>query len=93
MEARYLKPGMEVPIVAKLNVEERGGVGTDMAQLLGWFVTEGKRKRANTIRIYQLHECKPRSTWRRFEACYTDLMPVSEREPVSESCVVGQASK
>jgi DNA modification methylase len=53
VEARDLKPGMQIPMVARLDVTESDGVGRELAALLGWYLAEGTRKRSNIIRIHQ----------------------------------------
>lgn len=52
--ADELKPGMQVPMTAPLLPVCHGPtVGRDLAALIGWYVTEGERKRGNIIRIHQ----------------------------------------
>jgi intein/homing endonuclease len=57
--ASDLKPGMEIPIVAPLSIPETDGPGADLAALLGWYLTEGERKRHRIIRINQSMSANP----------------------------------
>ena len=57
--AGELKPGMEIPIAAPLLVTETKGPGKDLAALLGWYLTEGERKRHRIIRINQSMSANP----------------------------------
>ena len=58
-EAKDLKPGMEIPVSALLDVEEGVGPGADLAALIGWYLTEGERRRHHTIRINQSLAANP----------------------------------
>ena len=57
--ASDLKAGMEIQIVAPLMVTETEGPGKDFAALLGWYLTEGERKRHRIIRINQSMSANP----------------------------------
>mgnify|MGYP001559265873 FL=1 len=52
--ADELKPGMQIPVTAPLLPVCPGPqIGCELAALIGWYVTEGERKRGNIIRIHQ----------------------------------------
>jgi DNA modification methylase len=59
--AKNLKPSMKVLLTAPLDVKESDGPGADFAALLGWYVTEGEKKRGNIIRISQSQSANPKS--------------------------------
>jgi DNA modification methylase len=60
VEAGKLKPGMQVPVSANLVVSESPGYGETFAALLGWYLTEGEKKRGQWIRIYQSLSANPK---------------------------------
>ena len=57
--AETLKASMSVPVTAKLKVKEREAIGCELAALLGWYISEGEKRRYNTIRIYQSESANP----------------------------------
>jgi len=58
--AENLKPGMQIPTTAPLHVASpSGGPGEAMAALLGWYLTEGEKRRHRTIRINQSLSANP----------------------------------
>lgn len=59
VRADELKPGMQIPVAAPLRETETGGHGADLVALLGWYVTEGERKRGNIVRINQSESANP----------------------------------
>lgn len=59
VEAADLKPGMEVPVTARLEMHETEGPGQTFAALLGWYLTEGERRRHNRLRITQSTSANP----------------------------------
>lgn len=78
VEARELKPGMQIPTTAPLHVDEIAGPGADFAALLGWYVTEGEKRRHHIIRINQSHAANPskvvaiRQTLERLDADFSE---------------------
>jgi DNA modification methylase len=58
--AARLKPGMSILTAATLwRPAEDGGPGEDFAALLGWYLTEGERRRHRAIRISQSQSANP----------------------------------
>jgi hypothetical protein len=57
--AEDLNPSMSIPTAVPLRVNEAEGPGEAFAALLGWYVTEGEKKRHNVVRINQSASANP----------------------------------
>ena len=59
VEAAQLNSRMNLLMTAEWGAPTETGIGLEMAELIGWFVAEGERKRGNIVRIYQSESANP----------------------------------